>query len=144
MTPDAQQPEYCRNKEFCVVPWYTPYACPSLNCEAKPCKHDTRTRQHTPAPEINPVEKDSRGYRCLHMEVRNDVGFCHYMNTKIVTLPVHDATVARAATLAAYDKFMEAVEFRFDDTNNGRGIVGVIREIKDKLRRQVSRNEIHM
>ena len=53
----------------------------------------------------------------------------------------HDAAIVRAATLAAYDKFMEAVEFRFDDTNNGRGIVGVIREIKDKLRRQVSRNE---
>lgn len=48
--------------------------------------------------------------------------------TKI--LQQHDAAI-RKETL---DEFMAAIENRFDDTNNGRGVVGVIRGIKESLR----------
>jgi len=33
------------------------------------------------------------------------------------------------------DEFMQAIEFRFDDTNNGRGVIGTIREIKETLKK---------
>ena len=32
------------------------------------------------------------------------------------------------------NEFMTAIEFRFDDTNRGRGVVGTIRGIKESLR----------
>jgi hypothetical protein len=32
------------------------------------------------------------------------------------------------------DEFMSAIEFRFDDTNNGRGVVGTIRGLRESLR----------
>jgi len=34
------------------------------------------------------------------------------------------------------DEFMQAIEFRFDDTNRGRGVVGTIRGIKESLREE--------
>ena len=37
---------------------------------------------------------------------------------------------------ATLDEFMQAIEFRFDDTNRGRGVVGTIRGIKESLREQ--------
>jgi len=46
----------------------------------------------------------------------------------------HDAKVAKAERKKALDEFMQAIEFRFDDTNRGRGVVGTIRGIKESLR----------
>jgi hypothetical protein len=34
----------------------------------------------------------------------------------------------------AMDDFMAAIEFRFDDTNRGRGVVGTIRGLRDRLK----------
>jgi len=42
----------------------------------------------------------------------------------------------------ALNEFMKAIEFRFDDTNQGRGVVGTIRGIKESLR-TMSHSEQH-
>jgi hypothetical protein len=71
-----------------------------------------RSRPHTPAPDT------------MTISVKE---FEQYIKDK-------QEQAARTATLAAYERFMQAIEYRFDDTNNGRGVVGVIRGIKESLR----------
>jgi hypothetical protein len=56
--------------------------------------------------------------------------YCDLMERPLPKLEEYAATI-RNATL---DEFMSAIEFRFDDTNQGRGVVGTIRGIKKSLR----------
>ena len=41
---------------------------------------------------------------------------------------------AKAEREDALNEFMMAIEYRFEDTNNGRGVVGTIRGLKESLR----------
>jgi hypothetical protein len=59
------------------------------------CQHDTRSRYApTHNAKTNPLESDSRGYRCIHCEISNEVLFCHYTDKQIISLPQHDAAIA--------------------------------------------------
>ena len=60
------------------------------------------------------------------------LGIHHYTDHAIK----HDAQVAKAAREDALNEFMMAIEYRFEDTNNGRGVVGTIRGLKESLRAQ--------
>ena len=46
----------------------------------------------------------------------------------------HDTAIRKAERERVLDEFMAAIEFRFDDTNQGRGVVGTIRGIRESLR----------
>jgi hypothetical protein len=57
-------------------------------------------------------------------------------NSFLLNIEEHDAAIARQAREDALNEFMKAIEYRFEDTNNGRGVVGTIRGLKKSLRAQ--------
>jgi len=98
----------------------------------------SRPHTHTPAPERYCVTyicpragtHENNLYACTISEFKS---CCNYLiKENKCPFKSHD-TAIRNATL---DEFMQAIEFRFDDTNRGRGVVGTIRGIKESLREQ--------
>jgi len=86
MTPDAQQPEHCEHE--CVCPEYrgndpcNGVWIPQLN-EYHKCKHDTRSRPHTPAPErIDEILSELRSLGWM-VAIHNAVsGYLSSLNTQ--------------------------------------------------------------
>lgn len=76
-----------------------------LRAHERAKEHDAQVA--TTDPVINPIEGDARGYRCLYCEVRNDVKFCHYYGTNVITLPEHDATIAAQAREDVLDELAQ-------------------------------------
>jgi len=86
-----------------------------------------RSRSHTPAPALERQPcKYVAGDFCDNC-IDSTCGFYPF-DTQ------HDTAIRKAERERVLDEFMAAIEFRFDDTNQGRGVVGTIRGIRESLR----------
>jgi hypothetical protein len=118
---EAPQREHCEHEDVCrfYVDIY-PRPCQEPDCNI-PCKHDTRSSPHTPAPEY----RDEM--TCEHQRIEKYPGdvftYCQSKNEcdfqsfgsdgKTVwcnkPLGSHDAAIARTTTLKTLDKVVEII-----------------------------------
>ena len=128
MTPGAQQPqrEHCEHEFTCIffrkesrIAWKDGTRCMRNQRGCEICNEDTRTRPHTPAPLC-----DSD-----HIPTQNEF-VAEFVGNEQRKRDEHDATVARAATLAILTK-LERID---KDTTDYAEFEGKVMELIKSLR----------
>jgi hypothetical protein len=126
MTTPARQPQHCEHYGVC---YYVKHRKENLISDCYLCINDDPYLKDTPC------AKDTRPHTSPPAQIPNPFSVITDEGFEGVVKAIQE-TAAKTAREDALNEFMMAIEYRFEDTNNGRGVVGTIRGLKESLRAQ--------